>query len=174
MDNGLDRRKFVFSLAAMVFAPPATLLRPAVPASTTGLSDTDRALLNAVCDQIVPADEFPGAVELGVVTFIERLLAEAHPEWVGVYQAGLQALESASRRVKGAGFSELQPSGKKEFLESVQRGELADGHWTGEAQQGFFDMVLSHTMNGYYGHPEWGGNKGRKAWAMIGYDDWWA
>lgn len=171
----LKRRSFLFSLAALASAPPAELLprlRAAV-AAPAPLSETEKEVLGQFCEQLVPADEFPGARELGAVEFIERLLAEAHPEWTEVYRAGLRATDLSSRRRFQQPFAELPFERQTELLKLMEQGELESEDWNGVSQQSFFGTVLSHTMHGCYAHPQWGGNRGKRAWEMIGYDDWW-
>ena len=35
----------------------------------------------------------------------------------------------------------------------------------------FFQMVVDHTMQGFYGSPEHGGNKDEASWKMLGIVD---
>jgi gluconate 2-dehydrogenase gamma chain len=35
----------------------------------------------------------------------------------------------------------------------------------------FFDLVRGHTMQGYYGSPRHGGNRGAVSWRMLGLDE---
>lgn len=172
----LERRTFLFSLAALAVAPPRELLPRGLASAQTAdppLTEPEKAVLAGICEQMVPRDEFPGARELGAVEFIERTLSEAHPEWIQVYRSGLQATERSSRRRFERAFAELTFEEQTALLLSMEKGELSAEDWSGIAQSSFFGLVLSHTMHGCYAHPQWGGNRGKEAWAMIGYDDWW-
>ncbi|UCF35590.1 MAG: gluconate 2-dehydrogenase subunit 3 family protein [Acidobacteriota bacterium] len=173
----IDRRDFVFSLAALAVAPPAFLMGHTTqkdPSATgDGLSDTEKKLLGDICEQLIPTDEFPGARELNVVEFIDRMLTEAHPDWIVVYRSGLKSTELCSQELHGKRFSELEWDQQTQFLTKMQRGDLPWLLWNGLECGEFFGMVLSHTMHGYYSHPKWGGNRDKLAWKMIGYDDWW-
>ncbi len=171
-----DRRKFLFSLAAMATAPPRFLLAGGVPplqGTVKGLPEDQLTLLGDVCEQIVPADDFPGARELGVATFIGRVLREAHPEWVAVYQAGLTATDLSSERLFQASFVKLNFDQQLQLLQRMERGDLPADLWPSPPAGDFFSMVRSHTMQGFYSHPRWGGNRDKLAWKMIGFDDWW-
>jgi gluconate 2-dehydrogenase gamma chain len=172
----LNRREFVYSLAALTSAPPLTF---SVKAQQSGkpqgdpLSDREMEILNSICEQIVPKDEFPGAGELGVGIFISRLLKEAHPDWIKVYRSGLRSTEKSSVKLYQKPFLELNLEEQTLLLKRMEKGDLALTDWGAFPPGEFFAMVSSHTIQGFYGHPRWGGNRGRKAWAMIDYDDWW-
>jgi len=171
-----DRREFLFSLAAMATAPPRFLVAGGVPPvqqDGRGLSADQLVLLGAICEQIIPADDFPGARELGVATFIERVLREAHPEWTAVYQAGLTSADSSSKELFQESFVKLTADRQFQLLQRMERGDLPPDLWSAPLSGDFFSMVRSHTMQGFYSNPRWGGNRDKLAWKMIGFDDWW-
>jgi gluconate 2-dehydrogenase gamma chain len=172
----LERRGFLVSLAMLATAPPRELFSrvSTVPgAAGAGLAESEKASLAAFCELLIPADEFPGAGDSGVPEFIEKLLSEAHPEWFGVYRSGLRAIDASSRRLYRRDFSGLSAEEQTELVQRCERGDLSSEDWSDTNQRAFFSLVLSHTMTGYYAHPQWGGNKGKRSWEMIGYDDWW-
>ncbi len=173
----LNRREFVYSLSALSVAPPIALLASAgraIAATAPDLTEAEKRTLGDVCQQLIPADEYPGARESGVVNFIDRLLKEAHPDWIVVYQSGLKSTDLSSEDMHGGKFSELSSSQQIEVLKKMERGELSNQLWFSIPSGEFFSMVLSHTMQSFYGHPKWGGNRNKEAWKMIGYDDFWA
>jgi gluconate 2-dehydrogenase gamma chain len=173
---GPDRREFIFSIAALAAAPPRFLMGQSAAeaqSTTRALSRERLELLAHFCEQLIPTDDFPGARELGVAEFIDRTLREAHPGWIHVYEDGLGAVEATSRKLFDVSFPELTPARQIELIERMERGELPAELWVSPTQTGFFSMVRSHAMQGYYSHPQWGGNRDKAAWKMIGYDDWW-
>ena len=175
----ISRRDFVFSVAALSFAPPQRLLASLEGVSARsngselGLTNDEKGLLDAFCERIIPADEYPGASELGVVEFIDRTLKEAHPDWIVLYRTGLKSSELSCQQVHGSSFVRLDPGQQNEFLRRMERGDLPPDHWYGYSSGDFFGMVRDHTMQGYYSHPKYGGNREKLAWKMIGYEDWW-
>lgn len=172
----VNRREFAYSLAALAFAPPVRLFGLPVTGGAAGpawLTDEEKALLGEISNQIVPADEFPGARELGVVVFIDRLLREAHPDWLVIYREGLENLETACREEYGKPFAGLSSEEQVGFLKKLAGGGMPLETWGAFPSDEFFEMVRNHVMQGYYSHPQWGGNKDKAAWKMIGYDDWW-
>ncbi len=170
----MRRRDFVFSLAALAAAPPWPLRGESGPADPAPLTTEEKEILGHIAERIVPEDEYPGARELGVVEFIDRLLKEAHPDWTAAYRTGLRATDKNARRLYGKPFPRLAPEQQDELLRRMEHGEFHITACDGVPCDEFFAMVRSHTMHGCYSHPKWGGNRGKAAWKMIGYDDWWA
>lgn len=170
----MRRREFVFSLAALAAAPPWRLRGQSGVGEPKALTAEEKEILGHICERIVPEDEYPGARKLGAVEFIDRLLKEAHPDWIVVYRTGLKATDKNARRLYGKRFAELAAEQQDELLRKMERGEFHISKCDGVPCEEFFAMVRSHTMHGCYSHPKWGGNRDKAAWKMIGYDDWWA
>ncbi|MEW5979719.1 MAG: gluconate 2-dehydrogenase subunit 3 family protein [Acidobacteriota bacterium] len=169
------RREFVYSFAALSLLPPAFLglSRTSNPSEEASLTHREKEILGHFCEQIIPKDGFPGAREAGVVDFLDRVLREAHPEWVKVYRSGLQATEESSQNLYSKPFTEIEFSQQTQLLERMEAGKLPRTTWGALPPEEFFAMIRSHTMQGYYSHPKWGGNRNKAAWEMIGYNDWW-
>jgi gluconate 2-dehydrogenase gamma chain len=174
-----NRREFFFSMAALSVAPPLSLRKSALSLSVTTsatvekFTDVEKEILGALCEQIVPTDEHPGAKELGSVHFIERALIEAHPEWMLIYKAGLKSTEVCSQELYQKSFTDLEFDQQTDYLKKMERGDLTALNWNGYDPAEFFSMIRDHTFQACYSHPKWGGNKDKLAWKMIGYEDWW-
>ena len=172
----MNRREFTFSLAALVSAPPESLSgtsQHTAEIQAGRLTEAEKTVLAEIGEQIVPRDDFPGAKDLGVHEFIDRLLAEAHPEWLIIYRSGLRSTDESSLAIFKKPFCELNFDPQTQLLERMSKGDLDLNEWGAFPPEEFFAMVRSHTIQGYYGHPRWGGNRDKQAWAMIGYEDWW-
>ena len=116
--------------------------------------------LGALCDQIVPADDFPSASQAGVLIYIDHQLARVYARYQQDYRRGLELAEGMARSTYGRGVEEL----------TVEQ-QLA---WAGKIEhddQGFFKLVREHAMEGYYGAPRHGGNKDAVSWHMLGLDE---
>ncbi len=109
-------------------APPASGLKPAAEPSGSGygpdpditkiykpgdlwsltLSDDQRALLTALCDIILPADEqSPSASAVGVPDFVDEWISSPYPGQAGdraIVLRGLDALEAEARARVGKRF----------------------------------------------------------------------
>ncbi len=169
----VSRRGFVFLLSALPFVPPATVVRSVSAESRGEFDEQDRRFLEGLCEQIFPRDDFPGAIELGVPDFIERCLEAGHPDWKAIYRAGFRSTDLSARSVFGRGFLEISFDEQTQILVRMENSQLPEAHWKDVTASNFFRMIRDHTMQGAYSHPKYGGNRGKAAWDMIGYYDFW-
>ncbi len=111
----------------------------------------------ALCEQIIPADEDPGAAQAGVIHYIDRHLMGHFRRHQSLYRRGLAQLDELCRQRRNRRFAELKFDEQTAVLESLE-GEL----------KRFFDLVIEHTMQGFYGDPRHGGNRDYVSWRMLG------
>ena len=138
----IDRRAFLLS----------TIPIPFYAANPLAVLSADEArIVEALCDQIVPADDAAGAKQAGVLYYIDRQLAGPLKRFAPRYHSGLPAF----RDLPNLGFAE-----QTAFL-SALKGDAAS----------FFQLVVDHTMQGFYGSPEHGGNRDEASWKMLGIED---
>jgi gluconate 2-dehydrogenase gamma chain len=124
-------------------------------------------LMDAIVARLIPADEHgPGAVEARAVHYIDRALGSALASSRQAYSSGLAALDRYARSSRGAPFRQLSPVDQDSVLIDVETG-AATG-FTGSSAV-FFAMVLSHTHQGTFGDPYYGGNAGLVGWDLIRY-----
>jgi len=121
------------------------------------LSPEHAATLAAVCDQIIPADDYPAASQAGVVRYIDHQLTGPYRRHQKTYTAGLRQAEDLCRSRFGVGLAEARPEQKLATVRALE-----------EQNRAFFDLVRSHTMEGYYGSPRHGGNRDAVSWNMLG------
>lgn len=126
--------------------------------------------LGAICEQFIPADDYPGAKEAGVVNFIDKLLYQRFPELRPDYKKGIQTLEKYSTETFRKPFANLSWEQQYSVLQQMERNELPEMFWKEIPQRRFFDMVLRNTMQGYYGPPRHGGNKDYASYRMMRLD----
>jgi gluconate 2-dehydrogenase gamma chain len=112
--------------------------------------------LAAVCDQIVPADDFVGASGAGVLEYIDRQLARHYKRHRSIYADGLRSLDEL-------GFTRLPSHKQFELLAQIEAGKAADSR-----TREFFALAVAHTMQGYYGMARHGGNRDYVSWRMLG------
>ena len=64
----------------------------------------------AVFERLFPADQHgPGAIEIGVLAYVDQALAGAYRDKVEAYRLGLAALDRAARRRYEACFPTARP-----------------------------------------------------------------
>ena len=150
-----SRREHLFQIALAVSAIPLT-----AQATFTFFDPATAAEIEALAAQIIPADETPGAKEAGVIYFIDRALGGFESDKQAIYKSGLAA---------------AQENRKKLFPESTSIAKLTDGqcHKLVESidTTEFFQILREHTAMGFFGNPEYGGNRNKAGWKLIGFED---
>jgi gluconate 2-dehydrogenase gamma chain len=131
------------------------------------LTAVEADLLDAVVARLIPSDaNGPGAREAGAVRYIDRALGGALASSREVYGSGLAALEEYSRSSRGKRFLELPPAEQDSVLRDIESG-AATGFIGGASA--FFALVLSHTHQGTFGDPYYGGNANFVGWDLLRY-----
>jgi gluconate 2-dehydrogenase gamma chain len=157
--NVLTRRQF--ALAGTLTGIAAVCgCHTAASNSWSVLSYEHARTLAALCDQIIPADEFPSASQAGVVTYIDRQLARHYRRYQDAYRDGLEQVDTLGRNRTGLAFADAPPQQQLEITATLERQNHA-----------FFELVRQHTMEGYYGSPRHGGNRDAVSWHMLGLDE---
>lgn len=133
-------------------------------------STPESTCLDAICEQLIPTDEFLGAKDAGVVNYIDKLLYQRFPELKAAYTNGIQSLEQYCTETFGKSFAGLTSDEQHHILRQMERNELPETYWKDASQRSFFDMVLRNTMQGYYGSPRHGGNKDYVSYRMMRLD----
>jgi gluconate 2-dehydrogenase gamma chain len=121
------------------------------------LNDSHAHVLSALCDQIIPPDDFPGASQAGVVTYIDRQLARHYRRHQDTYRVGLAQVDGMSRNHFGHTFADSTPAQQLQIVTMLEK-----------ENRTFFELLRQHTMEGYYGSPRHGGNRDAVSWRMLG------
>ncbi len=150
----VNRREFLVAAAIPLYA--------AGPLQT--FSRGQARLVEALCDQVIPADDAPGAKQAGVLYYIDRQLAGPLHRFQASYHDGLSKLRDACQSRTGRNFEDLPFPEQTKFLEDVEAGGV-------EKLDSFFRLVIDHTMQGFYGSPAHGGNRDAASWDMLGIRD---
>ena len=127
------------------------------------LSRAEARTLTAVCDQIIPPDEHPGASQVGAVDYIDRQLNAFHKRFRIQYRQGLRQLDEIARKRHGQAFSALSAADATELLQAIEARRVGTAD-----DRNFFAVCIRHTMEGFYGNPRHGGNRDHASWRMLG------
>lgn len=168
--NDIDRRAFVKAAGTAV---GGMILTPACTSSGGRwrfLSDAEAVVVEAIAEQIIPADQDPGAKDAGVVSYIDRQLASVFDEHQQAYRRGVAGVQQISNIMFRGDFESLPWARQTEVLRALERGEAPGSIWQTESARSFFELVRDHTMQGFYGSPRHGGNRGLVSFRMIGMD----
>lgn len=162
----LNRRKFM-QLAATAAVTPTIACTKAI-SPWRFLTIEEAKTLEAICEQIVPADKDPGAAQAGVVNFIDRQLVGHLKRHQKAYREGLAGVDQTSQALHGRKFADLPAANQLAVLVALEKGEAAGEVWKQRSAKAFFDLVVNHTMQGFYGDPRHGGNRNGVSWKMLG------
>jgi gluconate 2-dehydrogenase gamma chain len=120
---------------------------------------------------LIPADaNGPGAREARAVHYIDRALGGALASSRDAYRSGLAAFDRYCRMSRGKPFAELSDIEQDSVLIDVETGAAtgSGAGFTGSSAQ-FFNIVLTHTRQGTFGDPYYGGNANFVGWDLLGY-----
>ena len=141
---------------------PATKREP-----VENLTAAEADMLEAICARIIPSDaNGPGAREARAAHFIDRGLGGALKESREAYRAGFVAFDRYCRSSRGAAFVDLSTRDQDSVLMDVESGSATGFVGSSGA---FFNMVRTHTLQGTFGDPHYGGNANFVGWDLIGY-----
>lgn len=149
----MDRRQFLATAAVGTAACARHRESP-----WRALTLDQAATLEAWCDCLIPEDADAGASRAGVVRYIDTQLTGRFKRYRKTYATALAALDSAAQRARGERFAALPFDQRTKLLTEFERGE----------HRRAFDLILDHTLQGFYGNPRHGGNAGFVSWTMLG------
>jgi gluconate 2-dehydrogenase gamma chain len=146
-------------------SPPPSPASKARSSRHQTFTNEEYITLSAAVERLFPHDEDPGAIELGVPIYIDRMLTA--PELAPMRDdlvAGINALERRSRGQLEKSFATATAAEQDALLREFKDAEPASG----EAQ--FFELLTALTFEGVLGDPSYGGNKDRAGWALMGFE----
>ncbi len=146
---------------------------PATHASVGGghgayLNDDDLATVVAYTERLMPgAPGKPGAKEAGVANYIDLALAGAYADQGDMYRRGLAALDVFCNEKYKDSFVYLKPAQQDEVITAMEEGKATGFSWP--SAQSFFNTLRTHTMEGMFSDPVYGGNKDFAGWKLVGF-----
>jgi gluconate 2-dehydrogenase gamma chain len=143
--------------------PAATPRREALETLTAAEGET----LEAIVARLIPSDENgPGAAEARAAHYIDRALTGPLRTSRTTYADGLAALDAYAQSKKGAPFAKLSAGDQDAMLTDLEK-NVATGFTPNAAT--FFNLVRTHTIQGTFCDPYYGGNANFVGWDLIGY-----
>jgi gluconate 2-dehydrogenase gamma chain len=124
----------------------------------------------ALCEQIIPKDKSPGATDAGVIYYIDRQLAGVFHYDQQTYRNGIKNLQTWCTKKSGKLFELLVATEQQKVMKMMESNQIKETEWPQAQASEFFNLVLSHTMQGFYGSPIHGGNKDYMSFEMLRID----
>ena len=146
---------------------PAGASRAVRPLKFRFFNTAQAAAVEAVTDQIIPADEQPGAKWAGVVHYIDLALTGDLKDFRPAYSQGIQHLEALAHEISGRTFAELQFTDQTSVLEKLEHDQTPITK--GLIGREFFELMRRHTLEGFFGEPKHGGNRDSVGWKVLGF-----
>jgi len=149
--------------------------QPAVhphPSSSTGhgafLNADDAATIAAFTERLMPgAPGKPGALDAGVLNYIDLALAGFYEDMQDFYRRGLHSLETYCQKTYKASFVNLGAERQNEVIRALESGKATEFGWP--RAQAFFNTLRTHTIEGMFSDPIYGGNKDFAGWRLVGF-----
>ena len=156
-------------------APAMDMPMPQVARSVRGgegtgafLNISDTQTIAAFAERIMPgAPGKPGALDAGVVNYIDLALAGAYSDQQEFYRHGLTQLHAYCNATYRKPFVQLSTAQQDEVLAALDTGKAAGFEWP--SAQAFFNTLRKHTMEGMFADPVYGGNKNFAGWRLVGF-----
>jgi gluconate 2-dehydrogenase gamma chain len=128
----------------------------------------DAATIAAFTERLMPgAPGKPGAHDAGVVNYIDLALSGAYADLQDFYRRGLAQLDAYCRKTYNEPFVRLETARQDEVITALEEGKAAGFTWP--TAQEFFNIIRTHTMEGMFADPIYGGNKDFAGWRLVGF-----
>ncbi len=131
-------------------------------------NDADAATVVAFTERLMPgAPGMPGARDADVLNYIDLALAGAYADQQDFYRRGLAQLEAFCQQAHQASFARLDAARQDAVITALEEGKAAGFTWP--TAQSFFNTLRTHTMEGMFADPVYGGNKDFAGWRLVGF-----
>ncbi len=147
---------------------------PHAPAGLQGagqrafFNEENAATVAAFSERIMPgAPGKPGANDVDVVNYIDLALSGPYKDFREFYRTGLNQLEAYCQGAYKKSFTDLTDAQKDEVIGALESGKATGFEWP-RAQQ-FFATLRTHTIEGMFADPVYGGNKDFAGWRLVGF-----
>ena len=128
----------------------------------------DAATIAAFTERLMPgAAGKPGAREAGVLRYIDLALAGAYADLQDFYRRSLAQLDAYCRKTYQESFRRLYAARQDEVITALERDQVTGFTWPSGLE--FFNIIRTHTMEGLFADPIYGGNQNFAGWRLVGF-----
>lgn len=156
-------------MGTAVAVPSTPFIQAESAAQTTfeTLAPVEVETLQAIVARLIPTDAHgPGAIEAQATYYIDQALSNALVASRQLYADGLASIDAYARSSRGKVFRKLRSEDQDAILQEMEN-NTATG-FSPDASS-FFEMVRTHTIEGTFCDPYYGGNANFVGWDLIGY-----
>jgi hypothetical protein len=131
-------------------------------------NDDDGRTITAFTERLMPgAPGKPGATDADVLNYIDLALSGAYKNQQEFYRHGLKHLDAHCQTAYGKDFRNLSTAQQDETIAALEHGKAPQFVWP--TAQAFFNTLRTHTMEGMFADPVYGGNKDFAGWRLVGF-----
>jgi gluconate 2-dehydrogenase gamma chain len=131
-------------------------------------NDAEAATVAAFAERLMPgAPGRPGAHEANVINYIDLALAGPYADLQEFYRHGLAQLDAHCRKDEGSPFAALSAAEQDAVITALEQNKAAGFAWP--AAPAFFTTLRTHTIEGMFADPIYGGNRDFAGWRLIGF-----
>jgi gluconate 2-dehydrogenase gamma chain len=131
-------------------------------------NDDDAKTIEAFAERLMPgAPGMPGAKDADVLNYIDLALSGAYADQQDFYRRGLAGLDAYCQATYKTPFVRLDAARQDAVITAMEEGKATGFAWP-TAQQ-FFNTLRTHTMEGMFADPVYGGNKDFAGWKLVGF-----
>ncbi len=131
-------------------------------------NDEQAATVAAFSERLMPsAPGKPGANDANVINYIDLALAGAYADQQDLYRRGLAQLDAYCRKAYDQLFVKLSAAQQDEVIGALEQGKASEFEFP--IAQVFFNTLRTHTMEGMFADPVYGGNKDFAGWKLVGF-----
>jgi gluconate 2-dehydrogenase gamma chain len=128
----------------------------------------DASTIIAFTERLMPGEPGkPGALQAGVLNYIDLALAGAYADLQDFYRRGLAQLDAYCKQTYRETFVRLSAAQQGEVIAALEKGQASGFAWP--RAQAFFETVRTHTMEGMFADPIYGGNHDFAGWHLVGF-----
>ena len=132
------------------------------------LNHDQAATVAAFTERLMPgAPGKPGALDAGVLNYIDLALAGTYADLQDFYRRGLAQLDQYCRQTHRSPFAQLAAARQDEVIAALEEGKATGFAWPTARE--FFSTIRTHTMEGMFADPVYGGNKDFAGWRLVGF-----
>ena len=132
------------------------------------LNDDNAATVAAFTERLMPgAPNMPGARDADVLNYIDLALAGAYADQQDFYRRGLAQLDDYCQATYKQSFVQLDAAKQDAVITALEAGKATG--FTYPTAQAFFNTLRTHTMEGMFADPVYGGNKDFAGWRLVGF-----
>ncbi len=149
----VSRREMIETTAGALLAPTllgavSGMARPGVAYAPRFFTAQEYALLDALTEMIIPADQVSGGAHAaGVAAYLDARLAESlERDWQAAWRTGLAAVDQLARSVAGKPFMDGAPAQRLAVLTRMAAHESSPE----TPVERFFGELKQQTVRAYY------------------------